>query len=193
MRILLIRHGETPGNAKKRYVGGRTDEGISEEGRAQLQEIKAKRKTYPYAKVYISPMLRCKQTAEVFFGQETLEVVEDLRECDFGIFENKNYMELKEEPRYQEWIDSNATLPFPEGESLEGFQKRVVDAFLAIVEGTKEDIVFVVHGGTIMSIMYTLCDKRNSYFDWSVKNGCGFYVEYDKERKKIYVIEEVTG
>ena len=48
---------------------------------------------------------------------------------DFGQFEGKNYEELKDNPDYQKWIDSNGTLPFPGGESREQFIRRSMEGF----------------------------------------------------------------
>ena len=41
----------------------------------------------------------------------------------------KNYEELKDDPCYQKWIDSNGTLPFPGGESREQFIRRSMEGF----------------------------------------------------------------
>ena len=41
--IILIRHGATAGNAEKCYIGARTDEPLSEEGRRQLTGLKTQR------------------------------------------------------------------------------------------------------------------------------------------------------
>ena len=43
---------------------------------------------------------------------------------DFGLFEGKNYQDLKGDAYYQRWIDSDGTLPFPQGESREAFLQR---------------------------------------------------------------------
>ncbi len=45
---------------------------------------------YPEADlVFVSPMRRCLETAEVLYpGQEPV-VIEEFRECDFGLFEGK--------------------------------------------------------------------------------------------------------
>ncbi len=48
---------------------------------------------------------------------------------DFGQFEGKNYEELKDNPDYQKWIDSNGTLPFPGGEPREQFIRRSMEGF----------------------------------------------------------------
>ena len=80
-----------------------------------------------------------------------------LRECDFGLFEYRNYVEMAEDPRYQAWVDSNGTLPFPGGEDGEEFRRRSCRTFLHIAENFREDgdeaAAFIVHGGTIMSIL----------------------------------------
>ena len=56
-------------------------------------------------------MKRCMETAKLIFKENFYEV-EELRECDFGIFENKNYKELSDCPEYQAWIDSGGTMKF---------------------------------------------------------------------------------
>lgn len=82
-------------------------------------------------------MKRCVETAEILwpgFDQKKMQKVTDLRECDFGDFENKNYKELSGNGDYQAWIDSNGTLPFPNGESMDAFKSRCLEAFARIVE-----------------------------------------------------------
>ena len=122
-RLILIRHGMTEGNREKRYIGT-TDESLCEEGRRVLEKRKAAGE-YPEADVvFASPMRRCLETAELLYpGQEPV-VIKDFRECDFGLFEGKNYRELTGNPLYQAWIDSGGELAFPQGESRKLFQDR---------------------------------------------------------------------
>ena len=178
--ILLIRHSLTQGNLKGRYLGCRTDEPLSKEGIALL-----KKHSYPLAdRVYASPLKRCIETAQLIFSipKEQMVLVPALRECDFGDFENKNYQELDGNPDYQAWIDSGGTLPFPHGEAMEQFQKRCQEGFARIVKeitdsADKESlqrVALVVHGGTIMAIMERYGSPKQSYFDYQVKNGCGY-------------------
>ena len=79
-RIIFIRHGMTPGNLEKRYIGGRTDEELCEQGIADIRSRIAHR-IYPTAdELYVSPMLRCRQTAQLIYPEltEKAVVVEDL-------------------------------------------------------------------------------------------------------------------
>lgn len=181
VEIVLLRHSKTYGNTLGRYIGSRTDEPLCEEGIELL-----KGHTYPAVdKIYISPMKRCIETAQLIWQKEPehMIMVPELRECDFGDFENKNYKELDGNPDYQAWIDSGGTLPFPNGESMEDFKARCQKAFGRIVEETGERkmlkgdsfrIAIVAHGGTIMSILERYGFPKKQYFDYQVKNGCGY-------------------
>ena len=185
--LILIRHGKTAGNLLGRYIGSRTDEPLCDEGREEL----AGRQLPEVERLYVSPMKRCVETAEILwpgFDRKKMQKVTDLRECDFGDFENKNYKELSGNGDYQAWIDSNGTLPFPNGESMDAFKSRRLEAFARIVEevsGAEQEWTasgktgifragIVVHGGTIMAILEQYGYPKAAYFDYQVKNGCGY-------------------
>ena len=131
----------------------------------------------------VSPMKRCVQTAEMIYPEMmkagAYSCNEKLRECDFGLFENHNYIELSGCPEYQAWIDSGGKLPFPEGESREAFIRRTLEGFREVVRDAqahdREKIAVVAHGGTIMSIMERYAVKEDgtpagSYYDYQIKN-----------------------
>ena len=185
--FFLIRHGKTAGNLLGRYIGSRTDEPLCDEGREGL----AGKQMPEVERLYVSPMKRCVETAEILwpgFDRKEMQKVTDLRECDFGDFENKNYKELSGNGDYQAWIDSNGTLPFPNGESMDAFKSRCLEAFARIVEevsGAEQEWIasgktgifragIVVHGGTIMAILEQYGYPKAAYFDYQVKNGCGY-------------------
>lgn len=206
--VCLLRHGKTPGNIKRGYIGCRTDEDLSETGIREL-ETYAREGRYPKADiVFLSPMKRCRQTAKIvwpdlIFGGK-YETVQDLRECDFGDFDGKSYSELSGVPDFQHWVDSDGMGAFPGGEDPRDFQKRSTDAFLCAMDAillipSIHSAAFAVHGGTIMSIMNSLttpAQKRerrrvsgrpdqgeagNGYYDWHVTNGDGFCAAVSRE------------
>lgn len=133
MNIILIRHGMTEGNKEKRYIG-RTDEPLCSEGFAKMKEYVGK-KRYPKADaVYVSPLKRCIETARLIYPDQDYILCSNLTECDFGDFENKNYLELSKNEDYKNWIESGGKQKFPSGEDPEGFKKRCQEAFKEIVE-----------------------------------------------------------
>ena len=177
--IILIRHGKTFGNTLGRYIGT-TDEELCLEGR---EELAALRESGQYRSirpdlVYVSPLRRCRQTAEILFPGVPQEICRDFRECDFGEFENKNYKELSGNPAYQAWVDSGGTLPFPGGESREAFQERCRAEFARVLRARRKQAgssaAFVVHGGTIMSILAEYAVPKEDFYHWQIKNGEGY-------------------
>ena len=183
LKLYLIRHGQTPGNKLSRYIGT-TDEPLSDEGREFLKKI-----SYPMPEeLFVSPLLRCVETAEILFPGKQLHIIEELSECDFGEFENKNYKELAGNENYQKWIDSNGTMPFPGGESREGFKYRSLTGFQkAVTQCIRKNVdtaALVIHGGTIMNIMEAYGEPKKSFYDWHVGNGQGYLVEVDTEAWK---------
>lgn len=170
MEIVFIRHGKTAGNMRGAYVG-RTDEPLCGEGRRDLET-----KEVPAVDaVFVSPMKRCVETAGILYPDQLPVLVEELRECDFGLFEGRTWQELSGNPLYQAWIDSGGMAPFPEGESHEGFVQRCLEGFRKVYKSCAakgyEKAAVVAHGGTIMAILDAWSDPHKDYFDWQVKNG----------------------
>lgn len=187
IKLALIRHFATGGNLEKRYIG-RTDEALCEEGKRKLKEI-----TYEEVDcVFASPLKRCLETANLIYPNVQPVIYEDLRECDFGDLENKNYMELTGNKDYSLWIESGGTLPFPNGEKVEEFKRRTVKAFDKVmnksIEKQYEKIAIIAHGGTIMSVLDEYSYPHKDYYSWQVKNGEGFLGEFDEENGKVVSI-----
>ena len=182
MRIDLIRHGKTVGNLDMRYIGI-TDEPLSFAGIAELLKI-----NYPECgRLFVSPMKRCIQTAELIYPGVSHHVCDRLKECDFGDFEGKNYIELSFDSRYQRWIDSGGEEAFPNGEVPADFRKRCINGFLESIEAVPEygHATFVVHGGTIMAIMEHFAVPEKSYYDWHTANGHGYITEFDGNKIRV--------
>lgn len=182
MRIIFIRHGKTKGNLEKRYIG-RTDEPLCAEG---IEELRRRR--YPDCSLVIaSPMKRCVESAKLIYPNKELILCDDLRECDFGDFEGRNYLELSNNPDYQKWIDSGGAMPFPNGEDHEEFKTRCVRGFLTAIENCPENgtIAFVIHGGAIMAILERFAIPPRGFYDYQVSNGGGYITEFDGDHLKI--------
>ncbi|WP_418452752.1 histidine phosphatase family protein [Anaerotruncus massiliensis (ex Liu et al. 2021)] len=173
MKIIFIRHGPTPGNLARRYIGS-TDEPLAPGVLPGYPAPAAER-------VYVSPLLRCRQTAALLYPAAAPVTVPDLRECDFGAFENKSYEQLQNDPAYRTWMDDRTgTLAPPGGEDTAAFRRRCCRAFEEIVERCLADGVssaaFVVHGGTIMAVMerFAETDSPRGFYDWQPENFGGW-------------------
>lgn len=178
--LLFIRHGRTAGNMRHNYVGC-TDEPLCDEGVSELS-----RRQYPAAGLlFCSPMLRCRQTASLLYPDLTPKIIDDMRECDFGKFENRNYQDLSGSKAYQRWLDSNGNDDFPGGETRNNFVRRCCRGFVQALgymlslSEQPQRVAFVIHGGTIMALLSQYTDA--DYYNMMCENGSGYCCRFDKE------------
>ncbi len=185
MQAVFIRHGMTAGNREKRYIGGRSDEGLCKEGKELLRALRISGFYPAVDTVYASPMRRCLETAEILYPEIRPQIVEGFRECDFGLFENKTAQEIAELPINWEWSGDQEKVRFPGGEDSEAFIRRSVKAFTELMEREAQipRAAFVVHGGTIMALLSRLDEKRGTFYDYHLENGEGYLCEIDQSSR----------
>ena len=172
MRLVLMRHGTTAGNAEHRYVGRRTDESLSAEGRAQCLRVGV----FPQVeRVYVSPLLRARQTAGICFPHARAIEVPGLEEFDFGAFEGRSAQEMADDADYRAWVEGWCLGRCPGGESREEYVRRSNDALVALLWGAaargEHEVLVVAHGGTIMAALSALGPTPASgdpYYGWHV-------------------------
>lgn len=175
MTVYLLRHGETVYNAQKRYLG-KTDLPLSPKGRQELV-----RADFSPASVYISPLQRTAQTADILFPGVRQIVVPGFQEMDFGVFEGRSAAEMVHDADYRQWVDGNCLGLIPKGESRAIFSRRVCEAFDALVlqglaDGA-ERLVIVAHGGTQMAVMTRYAQPYRDYYTWLGPNGGGYVLD----------------
>lgn len=194
-KIHLIRHGLTEGNFAGQYIG-RTDLPVMPEGVTALSNLK-KQIDYPFVdKIYSSPMLRCRQTANIIYPNREITVKDKLIEYDFGDFEGKTANELESNPAYSEWASGKITAP-PNGEDNTEFAKRICLGINEIVRDMMDNEIFeaavFMHGGTIMMFLATCALPRHSLVEWTVDNGRGYTISVTPSLYQRSGIVEVIG
>ena len=89
MKLYMIRHGQTTCNVAGKHQGW-GPVSLSEKGFEQARKAKEYVRTVNYDKIFVSDLLRTRQTAEILFPEKyragELEFTEDLREIDTGVF-----------------------------------------------------------------------------------------------------------
>lgn len=153
-RIKIIRHGKTHANFNSSYIG-LTDFPLCSQG---IRELKEKKEKYDYGnvqKVYTSPLLRCKQTADIFFPDSLCVNVNEMREMCFGQFEGKTTAELQNDKKYIEWLKGGLDNAPPSGESIREVIGRSFQGFSYIIKDMMSEgftnCALVTHGGIIMN------------------------------------------
>ncbi|GII59112.1 bifunctional RNase H/acid phosphatase [Planotetraspora thailandica] len=146
--LIMLRHGETPLSAEKRF-SGLGDPALTAGGLAQAQAAAVRLSRAPYAVDVIvsSPLARARQTAEALAGRTGVTVVveDDLRETDFGAWEGHTFAEIQESwpGELAAWLADPETAP-PGGESFAAVARRVERAQARIVEKHQGKTVLVV-------------------------------------------------
>ena len=177
MRLLLIRHGESEGNAARR-LQGQGEYPLSELGRAQARHLTDRlNKAYDdIAVIYTSSLSRAVETAEILAEVLDAPVVSDdrLREYDVGQLTGLTMEDIRERfPQiYVAWMeDVEEWIPMPGGEGNGGFRQRVREVFgeIAFRHDGDENIVVVSHGGTLgayLAQIMGLSPERRSPFSF---------------------------
>lgn len=177
-KIHLIRHGLTEGNLRQQYIGS-TDLPLAAAGVAELQRLKQEIDYPRVDMVYSSPMLRCKQTANILYPGKDTVLLQNLREIDFGDFEGKTANELESNPAYADWAAGRITAA-PEGEDNTEFAKRLCVGLNEIVRDMMaknvEHAAVIMHGGAIMMLLASCAVPRKSMVEWTCPAGGGYSI-----------------
>lgn len=184
IEVYLIRHGATAGNLQRRYIGS-TDEPLCDLGVRQVERLRTQ--GLRADRLFVSPLLRARQTADILFPHMPRVLVSDLRETDFGLFEGKTAAELADAPAYQAWVDSQCAGPIPGGEEISRFKARCRAAFARAIGSIPDGscAAFVVHGGVIMAILEGYARPQGSFYDYHIGNGGYIACEYADKALRI--------
>ena len=179
LKIHLIRHGATDANYDGRYIGCKTDLPLAPEGLNELRLLKDDIDYPEIERLYSSPMLRCRQTGAVLYPDFEPVTVEELKEYDFGSFENKTAAELESNPNFIPWTSGRLSAP-PGGEDNSEFIKRICVGFnkivLDMIESGLTESAVIMHGGAIMMLLGVSAVPRSKPVEWTADNGRGYSV-----------------
>ena len=169
MTILLVRHGETGGNAAR--VVQRPDVPLNERGIRQAARLAERLLAHGFAHVLCSDLVRARMTAEplrahpgvvpgvvpgVLPGVVPGVVIEEtplLQERNFGDLRGTPYADLTEDPFAPGFAP-------PNGETVAVFHRRAAQAFALIAERRRAlpgPLVVVTHGLMCAAIVANHC------------------------------------
>lgn len=155
--ILIIRHGQTAWNKKKR-LQGHSDIPLNEEGRLQAVTLAEILQHEPLDAIFSSDLQRAWQTANEIARCHRLPVHTDkaLRERCYGICEGMMSDEIKAAypDMYEAWYAADPDLFFPDGErkteSPRQFHRRASNAlFNVAARHSGKKLAIVTHFGVI--------------------------------------------
>jgi broad specificity phosphatase PhoE len=142
MTILLVRHGETAGNAAR--IVQRADVPLNERGIHQAELLARRLFNHGFVRIVCSDLLRARMTAAPLAARSGIAVEENplLQERNFGDLRGVPYAALTEDPFGPDFAP-------PNGEDWPTFHARVADAFDFIMSRCRSangTLVVVTHG-----------------------------------------------
>ena len=179
-KIILQRHGQSEGNARRIYLG-HTDLGLTDEGYMQAQITAEYLKDERIDAVYSSDLIRAFKTAEPHAELRGLEVerCEGLREMFVGDWEGLSADYLIDN-FHEEFTVRRCQRDFvyPNGESVPHAAQRMKEQILKIA---KKTVLIVSHSAVIRAFWYYLCGYSELDMTERVpfmKNGAFCILEY---------------
>jgi broad specificity phosphatase PhoE len=154
LRLFLVRHGESVGNAERRLQGAR-DYDLTALGRRQASHTGERLAAAATTALYGSPLLRAFGTAELIGEQLGIaaQPLPGVQEYDFGELSGATYAELR--ARFAAGAgQGDAAVPaervYPGEEGRENFYRRVTESLWSVIESHPgENVAVVSHGGPI--------------------------------------------
>ena len=142
MTILLVRHGETDGNAAR--ILQRPDVSLNDRGLRQAEQLARRLSALGFTHILCSDLLRARMTAAPLAARSGIAIEESplLQERNFGDLRGMAYAALPEDP-------FGPDVRPPNGEDWPTFYARVADAFAFIVSRRRSvngTLVVVTHG-----------------------------------------------
>lgn len=144
--LVLVRHGETDWARSKQHTG-RQDIPLNEAGRKEGERLRHRLAAWPFARVFVSPLSRARDTCVLAGLGDRAEVRPDLMEWDYGAYEGRTRADiLRERPEWNLWRDG-----CPQGETAEQVGMRV-DRVLSEVRGIDGDVALFAHGHVLRAL-----------------------------------------
>ena len=158
MEIFFVRHGQTDMNAKH-LVQGQIDQELNEVGKAQAHLAGEFLKQEVFSKIFTSPLVRAKRTAEIigaFHPLTSIIVDKRITELDLGNMAGKR---LKANPHIKEEVYKHPE--YYGGERDEEFMGRVKSFYNDLKQlPHKSKILIVAHSGTYVALSKILYNKK---------------------------------
>jgi broad specificity phosphatase PhoE len=138
--VWLVRHGETEWSAAGRHTGS-TDLALTDRGKAAARAVAPALRSHAFAAVLTSPLQRARETCELAGLGHGVEVIDDLREWDYGDYEGLTTPQIRESrPAWTVWRDG-----CPGGESAADVGARA-DRVVARLREVEGDVAVFAHG-----------------------------------------------
>jgi len=166
LTLYLARHGESAANADGVFASHRIDAPLSSNGTLQARALARWLEGKPISAIYVSPLLRARQTAEIACAQFDTDPVfmDALAEIDVGELEGKP----EADPGYRAafdhvlnlWEQGFSNEGFSAGETLLDAENRLRKLLETIERGNSSHVLLVGHCLLFMALIWLFCENH---------------------------------
>ena len=193
---IFMRHGEADNNVNRILVGRHIESHLTEIGRQQVRDTANYLKEIVVDKVFVSPVIRARETAEIVCDVINMdyEIDERLYEIELGKLVGMNYEDIIEK-------HGNLFLKFYSGdeqmlddygvESFTSVKMRIKHLLDETMERYPDkNIIFVTHLDPIKAAISLLLDlKPEALYQWHIRNAA---LTILKHESKIFSLSGVN-
>jgi len=155
-KLIFVRHGEARGNIE-RVFHGFTNSDLTDNGRAQAERASKRLEKEEIDLFYASDLKRAYETALIVAKPHngTVHTDERFREINGGRWENVPWddLPLLFPESYKHWLYTPYCLQMPDGESMKGFQQRLVSAVEELVHQHPGKTICIATHGTAIRVL----------------------------------------
>lgn len=142
MKVYIVRHGQVPHNALKKY--NKTDEDLTDLGIKQAEELRDKIKDMKFDIIICSPLNRAKHTADIININNQKIIYDDrIRERSCGDLSGKPLEATNREEYWNYYTD----IQYGTSENIKLFFERVYNFLDELKTKDYERVLVVAHSG----------------------------------------------
>ena len=171
LTLYLLRHGESEANVDRVFASFKVNPALSDAGVQQATMQAKSLEEIEFSAMYVSPLLRTRQTAGIVGKQRGLESIlsEYIHEVNVGDLDGKDQNDPNNWETFtgviRKWGQGFSDFGFPNGETLNDVGKRF-SKFLDELKGKHQKPVLVVgHCVLFMAVFWLFCENHAPEFE----------------------------
>jgi probable phosphoglycerate mutase len=191
-----MRHGQAENNVSRVLVGRHIEAHLTEQGRQQVADAARQLKSIPIDRVYVSPVIRAVETAQIVCKTLGMnyEIDERLYEIELGRLVGMNYEEVT--TKYGDlflrfYSESDPVLADFGVETFASVKKRIRSLLDEVLQKYEySNILMVTHLDPIKAALAALLDlKPEALYRWHIRNAS---LTILKQESKVYSLSGVN-
>jgi 2,3-bisphosphoglycerate-dependent phosphoglycerate mutase len=194
--VIFMRHGQAENNVSRVLVGRHIEAHLTEQGKQQVADAAKQLKSVQIDRVYVSPVIRAVETAQIVCKTLGMnyEIDERLYEIELGRLVGMNYEEVT--TKYGDlflrfYSESDPVLADFGVETFASVKKRIRSLLDEVLQNYEDsNILMVTHLDPIKAALAALLDlKPEALYRWHIRNAS---LTILKQESKVYSLSGVN-